>query len=81
MILRLSTSTIEDLSFDIGFTMELMVKMIVYDETMTLLWMVELFLARMSILEEIRKGSRKLQSRPSILDRFYNRIHDQNDVL
>ena len=35
VILRLSKSTIEYLSFYIGFTMELMVKMIVYDETMT----------------------------------------------
>ena len=35
MILRLSKSTIEDLSFYIGFVKELMVKMVVYDETMT----------------------------------------------
>ena len=32
VILRLSKSTIEDLSFYLGFTMELMVKMMVYDE-------------------------------------------------
>ena len=35
VILRLSKSTIECISFYIRFTMELMVKMIVYDETMT----------------------------------------------
>ena len=35
VILRLSKSTIEDLPFYIGFTMELVVKMIVFDETMT----------------------------------------------
>ena len=35
VISRLSTSTIEDLSFYIGFGMELMVNMMVYDEIMT----------------------------------------------
>ena len=35
VILRLSESTIEYQSFYIGFTMELMVKVVVYDETMT----------------------------------------------
>ena len=35
VMLRLSKSTIEDLSFCKGFTLELMVKMVVYDETMT----------------------------------------------
>ena len=35
VILRLSKSTIEDRSFYIGFVKELMVKMVVYDETMT----------------------------------------------
>ena len=35
VILRLSKATIEDLSFYIGFVKELMVKMVVYDETMT----------------------------------------------
>ena len=35
LILRLSKSTIEDLSSYIGFVKELMVKMVVYDETMT----------------------------------------------
>ena len=35
VILRLSKSTIEDLPCYIGFVMELMVKMIVYDEAMT----------------------------------------------
>ena len=54
VILRLSKSTIEDLSFWIGFISECRVNMIAYDETMTLLWMLDLVLARMSILEEIR---------------------------
>ena len=54
VILRLSKSTIEDLSFYIDFVKELMDKMVVYDETVTLLWMLDLVLARMSILEEIR---------------------------
>ena len=35
VILRLSKSTIDDLSFYEGFEKELMVKMVVYDETMT----------------------------------------------
>ena len=35
VILRLSKSTTEDLSFYTGFLKELMVKMVVYDETMT----------------------------------------------
>ena len=35
VILRLSKSTIEDLSFYIGFTMGLMVKMVAFDEMMT----------------------------------------------
>ena len=39
VILRLSKSTIEDLSFYIGFISQCRVKMIVYDETMPLLWM------------------------------------------
>ena len=37
-----------------SFISEYKVKMMVYDETMTLLWMLDLVLARMSILEEIR---------------------------
>ena len=35
VILRLSKSTIDDLSFYIGFINELIVKMMFYDETMT----------------------------------------------
>ena len=54
VILRLSKFTIEDLPFYIGFISLCRVKMVVYDETVTLLWMLDLVLARMSILEEIR---------------------------
>ena len=39
--LRLSTSTIEDLRCDIGLISHCRVKTIVYDETMTLLWMLD----------------------------------------
>ena len=54
VILRLSKSTIEDLSFYIGVTSERRINMILYDETMTLLWMLDLNLACRSSLEEIR---------------------------
>ena len=54
VILRLSNSIIEDLSFLIGFISSSGANMTVYDETMTLLWMLELVLAQVSIPEEIR---------------------------
>ena len=43
VILRLSKSTIEYLSYYIGFAMELIVKMIVFDETMTFVRFVMMF--------------------------------------
>ena len=54
VILRPSKALIEIFNFRTGFVSEYGVKMTVYDETMTLLWMLDLVLARMSILEEIR---------------------------